>query len=217
MIAGAPDKIMESCAFSPKNKDAVAGEVELVIIGRSALVETDDPEVLLLQVLERPHKVDHACNPEVLGGARASLHSGRTQRSGAPLCQNNTVHSRPVRDTQQCSQVLRVFHSVEGQHQPGRPTTGDFSRRSEEIFNREELLRPDHGDHPLVRGGSCKLRELLSRLLPDAHACLAAVGNQPRKAFVLTLTGHDYVVKTASACLECLCNRMHSIEDFHEG
>jgi len=153
----------------------------------------------------------------MLRGACAGLHGGWAQRSGAPLRENHTVHSCPVRHAQQSPQILRIFHTVESQHESRGWLTRIADKRREKIFNREELLRPDHGDHTLVRGRARKLRQLIARLLTDTHARLAAVGNESRKSFVVTLTSYDDVVKTASTCLECFRNRMHSIEDFHEG
>jgi len=217
MIAGATDKIVESCAFPPENEHTVARKVELVIFGRSALVETDNPEVLALQVLKRAHEVDHARDPEMFRGACAGLYRSRAERRRATLGENDAIHPRAVSHTQQGSQILRIFHTVESQHQPRRRMTGDADRRREEIFNLEKLLRPHHGNYSLVRGCSRKFCQLLSRFLPDAHARLAAVADQSRKTLVVALAGHDDVVKAASACLECLRNRMHSVEDFHEG
>jgi hypothetical protein len=43
MVAGAADEIVEAGAFAAKDEDAVACEVELVVVGGSPLVEADDP------------------------------------------------------------------------------------------------------------------------------------------------------------------------------
>ncbi len=49
MVAGAADEVVKACAFPAKDEDAVAGEVETVVVGRSAaLVQTDNPEILAL-------------------------------------------------------------------------------------------------------------------------------------------------------------------------
>ena len=42
-VAGAADKIVETGAFAAENEDAVAGEIELVVVAGAAFVETDDP------------------------------------------------------------------------------------------------------------------------------------------------------------------------------
>ena len=73
MVAGAADEVVEAGAFATEDEDAVAGEVELVVVGLAALVETDDPDVALLEVFEGAHEVDDAGNAEVLGGAGACL------------------------------------------------------------------------------------------------------------------------------------------------
>lgn len=48
MIAGAPDQIVKTFAFASEDEDAVAGEIELVVILLATFVEADDPEILLL-------------------------------------------------------------------------------------------------------------------------------------------------------------------------
>ena len=53
VVAGAADEIVEAGAFAAEDEDAVAGKVELVVVGRTAFVEADDPDVLLLQLLAR--------------------------------------------------------------------------------------------------------------------------------------------------------------------
>ena len=52
MVAGAADEIVKACAFAAKDKDAVAAEVELIVVGGAAFIETDDPDVLFFQFLQ---------------------------------------------------------------------------------------------------------------------------------------------------------------------
>ena len=47
MVAGAADKIVQSGAFAAKHQNAVASEVELVVVRGAALVESNDPDILL--------------------------------------------------------------------------------------------------------------------------------------------------------------------------
>ena len=51
MVAGAADEVVKTGALAAEDENAVAGEVELVVVGGAAFVETDDPDVLLLQLL----------------------------------------------------------------------------------------------------------------------------------------------------------------------
>ena len=43
VVTGFSDEVMEAGAFAAEHENAVAGEVELVVVGLAALVETDDP------------------------------------------------------------------------------------------------------------------------------------------------------------------------------
>ncbi len=67
-----------------------------------------------------------------------------------------------------------------------------------------------------MAGGSGHLGKLVAGFLADAHPGLPALGDQPGKAVVLALAGHDDVVKTATAGPQRLFDRVHAVEDFHE-
>ena len=45
MVAGAADEVVQARALAAEDENAVAGQVELVVVGCAALVETDDPEI----------------------------------------------------------------------------------------------------------------------------------------------------------------------------
>jgi len=53
----------------------------------------------------------------VLGCAGAGFDGDRAERGGAALGEQNAIDSGAVRHAQQGAEVLRVFHSVEGQEQ----------------------------------------------------------------------------------------------------
>ena len=73
MVAGFADQIVEAFALAAEDQDQIAGEVELVVVGGAALVETDDPEILLLELLKGADQIDDAGDAEVLGGSGAGL------------------------------------------------------------------------------------------------------------------------------------------------
>ena len=73
VVAGAADEVVEARALAAKDENAVAGEVELVVIGLAALVETDDPDVLFFQFFEGADEVDYAGDAQVFGCAGAGL------------------------------------------------------------------------------------------------------------------------------------------------
>jgi hypothetical protein len=112
VVTGAADEVVEARAFAAKDEDAVAGEVELVVVGRAALVETDDPEVLALEFFEGADEIDDTSDAQVFGCAGAGLDGGGTEWGGTALGENDAVDAGTVGDTQQSAEVLRIFDAV---------------------------------------------------------------------------------------------------------
>ena len=78
MVASTADKIVQTGALAAEDQDAVAGEVELVVIAGAAFVEADDPEVAALEFFEGANKVDDAGDAKMLGCTGAGFYSDRT-------------------------------------------------------------------------------------------------------------------------------------------
>jgi hypothetical protein len=115
VVAGAADEVVESSALAAEDEDAVAGEVELVVVSLGAFVETDDPDVLFLQLFEGADEIDDAGNAQVLGCAGAGLDGDGTQRGRTALGEYDAVDSGAIGHTQQGAEVLRVFNAIESQ------------------------------------------------------------------------------------------------------
>ena len=77
MVAGAADEIVKARALTAKDENAVAGEVELVVVGCAAFIEADDPDVLFFQLLQSSHEVDDAGDAQVFGCSGAGLDGDR--------------------------------------------------------------------------------------------------------------------------------------------
>jgi hypothetical protein len=58
---------------------------------------------------------------------------------------------------------------------------------------------------------------LLARFLADANSGLAALSDEMSEAFIMSLAGDEYVIKTTAAGPECLLDGMQAIENFHKG
>ena len=147
VVAGAADEIVEAGAFAAQDEDAVAGEVELVVVGGAALVEADDPDVLLLQFLEGADEVDDAGDAEVLGGAGAGFHGDGAQWRGAALGEDDAVDAGAIGDAQQRAEILRIFNAIESEEQAG---AGDGSGAVKRSSMARAFLRADEGDDALV-------------------------------------------------------------------
>jgi hypothetical protein len=216
VIAGAADEVVEPCALAAEDEDAVAGEVELVVVGCAPLVESDNPEILALEIFESANEVNDAGDAQVLGGAGAGLDGDRAEGRGAALGEDDAIHARAVGYAEKSAEVLRVFNAVEGKQETGEAGFSCGIGRKE-VFNGERFLRVNEGDHALVRdvfGDEC---ELLTQLLADSDATLAAESDELFDSGIVALGGDQDVVKAATSGLESFFHRMQTVENFHEG
>jgi len=214
VVAGLADQVVEACAFAAENEDAVAGEVELVVVGGAALVETDDPDVLALEIFKGADEVDDAGYAEVLGGAGAGFYGDWAEGSGTALGQDDAVDACAVGYAKQGAEVLGVFYAVEGKQKAAGVW---LLACGEEILDGEELLWADQGDHALMGGGFGHLRQLLAGFLADSDAGLAKGRDEAFETHVFALAGYDHLVEAAAAGLERFFNRVHAVKNFHEG
>jgi hypothetical protein len=203
---------VEAGALAAEDEDAVAGEVELVVIGLAAFVETDDPDVLTLQLFEGADEIDDAGDAQVLGCSGAGFDGCRSKRGGAALGEHDAVDSGSVGYAQQCAEILRIFNAVEGEEKAGR--AGDCG--GEEVFDGEKLLGADEGYYALVSGSLSELGQLLAGFLEDTHAGFAAKGDEALQALVVAFAGHQNVIKAAASGLEGFFDRMQAVENFHK-
>jgi hypothetical protein len=210
VVTGFADQVVEAGALAAEDQDAVAGEVELVIVGLAALIEADDPDVLPLEVFEGAHEVDDAGDAEVLGGTRAGFYGDGTYRRGAALGEDDAIDAGAVGYAEQSAEVLRIFYAVECKEQAAVTGWG-----GEQVFNGEEFLGPDEGDNSLMGRGFGDEGELVARLLEDADAGLAEGGDELVDAQIVALAGYQNVVKATPAGLESFFDRVHAVEDFH--
>jgi hypothetical protein len=114
VVAGAADEIVEAGALAAEDEDAVASEVEVVVVGKAAFVETDDPDVLFFELFECADEIDDAGDAQVLGCAGAGFDGCRTEWSGAALGEDDAVDSSAVCYAQKGAEILRVFDAIEG-------------------------------------------------------------------------------------------------------
>jgi hypothetical protein len=217
VVAGAANEIVKAGALAAKDNDEIAGEIELVVCGRAAFVETDDPEVAALEVFEGADEIHDTSDAEVLGGASAGFDGDGAEGSGAALGEENAVDTGAVGDAEKRAEVLRVFHSIEGEDEARGRGAGGIG--SEEIFEGKELLRADERDNTLVGGSFCGEGKLIARFEADADACVAALGDEAANARIAAvaraLAGDEDVIETAAASLESFRDRMQTVEDFH--
>ena len=216
MVAGAADQIVKARAFTSQDEDAVAGEVELVVVGVAAFIETDDPKIVTLKLLERADEVDYAGDAEVLRCAGAGFYRDRAEWGGPSLGEDDAVDARAIGYAEKCAEILRVFDTVEGEEEA---SDAGFCCRAglEEVFDGERLLRMDKGDYTLVGGGLGNEGKLLAGFLTDTDARLTAPSHQLFEAGVVALLSYEDMVEAAASSLEGFLHRMQTVQNFHDG
>jgi hypothetical protein len=212
MVAGAAHQIVETCAFAPEHENDVAGEIETVVIGGAALVESDDPEIVALEIFKRTNEVDDAGDAEMLRGSGTRFNGHGAEWCGTALGEQDALDTGAIGDAKQRTEILRIFHAIEREEK----TRGACCRRTIEVFNRKKFLRADERDDTLMRRSFGDEGELLARLLADADAGIAALRDEALQAIVLALAGDKDVIETAAAGFERFLNRMQPVENFHE-
>jgi hypothetical protein len=123
----------------------------LVVWGGAAFVETDDPEITALELLERADEVDDAGDAEMLGGSGTGFDCGGAEGSGAALGEKDAVDAGAIGDAKKSAEILRVFNAVEREQE----TSGRFGAGvgREEILKGEEFLRANERDNALMARG----------------------------------------------------------------
>ena len=214
MVAAFAGEIVEAFAFASKYEDAVAGEVEVVVVLGAALVESDDPKIAALELFECADEIDDAGEANVLGCSGAGLYGDRAERGGTAFSEYDAINACAIGDAEKRAEVLGVFNAVESENEAGFGLAVVTEDGLVEVFEGEELLRADEGYDALMAFGAGEMRELLAGLGADADAALTAQENELVNALG-GLAGDDDLVKASTACLERLLNRMNSVQNFH--
>ena len=214
VVAGAANEIVKAGALAAKDNDEIAGEIELVVCGRAAFVETDDPEVATLELFESANEVYDAGDAKMLGGSGAGFDGSGAERSRAALGEEDAVDAGAIGNAKKSAEVLRVFNTVEREDEAGSGVTCG-GRGREEVLEGEQFLRADKRDDALVRGGFGGECELLARPLKDADACVVALGDEAVEAVVVALASDEDPIEAAAPGLESFRDRMQAVKDFH--
>ncbi len=209
MIAGAADEFVETVAFAAHDQGAVAGEVELVVVHSAALVETDDPDVLTLELFEGADEVDDAGDAEMLLGSGGGLGGYGAQGRGAALGHDHCVDSGSVGGAKECAEVLGIFNAVEGEDEA---RGGDGFQN---VLDGEELLGANDGDDSLVSRGVGHVGEGFAGLGAEADFEVAAEGDDGFEAVIAAFAGYQHVIEAAFARFERLFDRVQSVENLH--
>ena len=211
VIAGFFDQVVEAGALAAEDEDTVAAEVVLGVVGRAALVESEDPDVLLLHLLEGADQVGNAGDTDVLGGSGGGFGYGRSDGGGAALGEDDAIDAGAVGGPEQGSEVVRVFDAVEGEEEPVVPGFG----WSEKVLDSKELTLADDGEHALVGIGAGEAGELVPGFEGDADTGFSAELDEAFEAFVFAFACHADVVELPGTGADGLLDWVEAVENFH--
>lgn len=215
VVAGALDQIMKPRAFAAEDKADVLAEVEVCVVGGAALVEADDPDVLLLHGLEGAGDVDDLGDADVLAGTGRGFccHSG--ERRGSALGEDDSVDASPISRAEQGAEIVRIFHAIQSEKEP---VAGGARGCLEKIFKGKEFALTEKGDDPLVGIGAAVPRQLVTGFRRDPHTFGARKREDRLEAGVsasFALAGDTDVVQGAHTRPESLLNGMQAVQNIH--
>jgi len=209
VVAGPADQFVEAVAFAAHDQGAVAGEVEVGIVGGAAFVEADDPDVLAFEFFEGSDEVDDAGDAEVFLGSGGCFGGYGAQGCGTSFGHDDGVDAGAVGGAEERTEVLRVFDAVQGEDETR--AAGGF----ENIFDRQELLGSDDGDDALVGGGAGHVGEGFAGFGADADFEFFAEGDDGFEAVVAAFAGDEDVVEAAFAGFEGFFDWVHAVQSLH--
>lgn len=212
MVAGLLDEVVEAGAFPAKDENAVGGEVEVGVIGGTALVEADDPDVGLLHLLEGADEIGDAGDADVLGGPGGGFGYGGGDGSAASLGEKNAVDPRSVGGAEEGAEVVGVFDAVEGEEEAGAAVW----RGGKKIFDGKECPFAKIGDDALMRLGFGDAGELIAGLNRDANSGGAGERGDTVQLGIAALAGDGDAVETTGAGPDGLFNGVEAVENFHK-
>ncbi len=211
MVAGFFDEVVEACAFAAEDQDTVGFEVEVGVVGSAALVEADDPDVLLLHLFEGADEVGDPGDADVLGGPGGGLGYGSGDGRRATLGDDDAVDSGAVGGAEESAEVVGIFDAVEGEEEAVLAVL--FG--GEEVFDGEEPALADDGDDALMGVGAGEAGELVTGLDGEADVGVTAELGYAFETLVATLAGDADVIERAGTGADGLLDGVEAEQNFH--
>ena len=193
-VAGALDQLVQAGAFAAEDEADVLAEVEVGVVGGAALVEADDPDVVLLHLLEGAGEIGDVGDADVLGGASGGLGDDRAERGGAAFGEKDAGDAGAVGGAEESAEVVGVFDAVEGEEEA---VAGGVGGSGEEVFEREELALlalANEGDDALMHVSAGVVGEPVAWLGGDADVGGAGELGDAGEFGVAALAREDDVV-----------------------
>ncbi len=106
-------QIVQSFAFGAKHDGAVHLVVHRIVGLLAAFVQSDDPQLLLFQLLERSRDVRDFRDRKVFACSGGNFRDRTRDSCGAAFGNHYAIGSRGVGGAENRSQIVRIFDSIE--------------------------------------------------------------------------------------------------------
>jgi hypothetical protein len=222
VVAGALDEVVEAAAFAAEDEADVLLEIEVGVVGGTALVEAYDPDVLFLKGFEGAGDVDDLGDADVLAGAGGGFGGDGGERGGAALGKDDAVDAGAVGGAKERAQVVGIFYAVEGEEEAfaggACGSVEEVGWLCQEVFEGEEFALAEEGYDALVGIGLAVAGELVAGFGGDADAFGAGEVEDRVHAGVaagFTLAGYADVVERAGSGAEGLLDGVQAVQNIH--
>jgi hypothetical protein len=160
MITSAAHEVVEAGALTAEDDDEIAREIELVVVTLPMFVESDDPEILLFEILKGADEVDDAGDAKMLGRSGTGFDGHRTEGRGSALRDNDAVNTGTIGNAEERAKILRIFDTIDGENET---SGGRVSREGHvEVFDGQEFLGTDERYYSLVGWSLGSERQLVA-------------------------------------------------------
>ena len=164
----------------------------------------------MLQFLERARYVRDLRNRKVFTCPSRNFCHRSSDRGGPSFGNYQAVGSSSVRGTQDRSQIVRIFDSIE--HDDQRALAPP---RRHDVIEIAILFCGSRGHKSLMRGVTGNFVQFHSRQNANGNSDLAALVNRPLQANIVPLLGDGNPLEVAPARLERFRNRIDSVKNIH--
>src|ERR1039458_4615260 len=208
-VALASHQVVQPLAFGAHDEGAIHVVIELVVSLFAALVETDDPDVLRLQLTDAAGDVDPASHGKVLAGASRCLDHGTGDAGGAALGNDHAIDAGAVGGADERAKVVRVLDAIEHQQ---KAVLAVFVLQ--QLVDAGVFLARGDGHDTLVGIGAGFAVDVFAGDKADGDALGTAVVQDALQTVIGAISRDGHVVKAASAALQCFADGMDAVDHF---
>ena len=173
------DTLVKTLALASEHNGSWGSVVDPIVRFGAALVETIDPEALLLELFERLADIGDANQGQVFDSSGRGARDGFGQGSGAAFRHYDGIGPRGMGGTDDGAEVVGIFDAIEKNEQARVPGNGIQLRIT---------VGCAEGDNALVRDAFGRAIQRFARFKPQGNGAFATEFDD----FLNARTGHSF-------------------------